>query len=370
MFQSNTMLELTGTILTTFQMDFSQFLTLNQLNLDHNQIHALPPMTYSSLTALSAHNESCQLPNCSRLEVNLDHNDLLCGCETKAFVTWLQGTALTFTGSDTYTCTYRGQVTNITDSRIHGDVCTAWRAVAIATGTIAALVTGIVVTLICKMKQSKRRAKMQLKLAIERYRHDPNEYLVFLAYSHHDKDVLLSEIYPRLLLKLQEALGSTTDLVYISDKHFRLGTYIVNEIARAISASHVIVLFVSDAFLRSSYCELESYIAFEEKKPIVLLFRKEIEGLRKKMPPIFRRIYSKWARNIWPTDGTQDEQEFMLDQMCKSVLQTYADNAQGALEVDDAVARDADLLTDGSHDAEDQFCMVDVNDMDTAQLLP
>ena len=116
---------------------------------------------------------------------------------------------------------------------------------------------------------------------------DDFAYDVFVAYSHHDCDWVVGDLYRYLHKRLQKR-------VCIHHKDFKVGEYITDEILRCIDASKKIVFVITRHFLTSEWMnyELEMAILHVSRRGrpgLVIVMKDRIA--EDAMPRVLRRLW-------------------------------------------------------------------------------
>ncbi|KAL5004390.1 hypothetical protein ScPMuIL_017846 [Solemya velum] len=159
-----------------------------------------------------------------------------------------------------------------------------------------------------------------LKQKLQKYKKSRQEgdYAVFVSYSHEDGEWVLRKLYPVLESKLQQAIGTDESLVFLNDKDFEPGSYITEEIIRGIAVSRTALFIISDAFIESQWCELETAVALKDKKPILLLLKHDIN--LEKLQPTLRKLYNLWVREKWPNRDDERLETMVINRLVNSIL--------------------------------------------------
>jgi hypothetical protein len=332
-FRGNSLLktvDLSGNMFTTFDLDLSMLPLVQWIDMSTNRLPSVSSIGIGIIegTNMHANNTSNTTTTTNSLfTIDLRNNTFECTCSTREFVRWVRQTSTRLYRKENYMCTRGGKEELLTSVSFDDVECTSrspWIPAMSVVVALVLIVQGLWTVLYIRRKCRRRRWKARIQLAIQKYReeqHERKKYLVFLAYSSTDSQLVVESIYPSLERKLREKADVNGDLILINGKHFIPGVPIDDEVVRAVYSSHVIVLFVSSAFLKSGWCMFESYCAFGERKPIILFFGEKVN--KRNMPPFLRHICDKRVRAMWPEDGSDEAKDEVLDSVCASVIRAY-----------------------------------------------
>ena len=125
-------------------------------------------------------------------------------------------------------------------------------------------------------------------------------FAAFLAYSHHDKDFVVTKLYKMLQRHLEKYIPSWNQelLTVLYDKNFLPGQCTMDLTRAAVFSSYVTVAIVSDSFIKSTWCHYEMEAAIEAKVPIISVYLPSSDT--DKFPAILKYIYHNHVRIFWP----------------------------------------------------------------------
>ena len=117
---------------------------------------------------------------------------------------------------------------------------------------------------------------------------------------------------------LREFTDCDRDQVCDGDLHFVPGHDIFGEMRTCIADSAVFVAVISENFCQSYFCQLEISEARSSGKPIILIFKEQVD--EEQMDTVIREVFLKFARaKVTQTDG-QYEISPKWEQICEAVL--------------------------------------------------
>ena len=149
-------------------------------------------------------------------------------------------------------------------------------------------------------------------------------FAAFLAYSHHDKDFVVSKLYRVLQRQLEKYIPSWNQelLTVLYDKNFLPGQCTMDLIRAAVFSSYVTVAIVSDSFVKSTWCHYEMEAAIEAKVPIISVYLPGSDT--DKFPAIMKYIYHNHVRMFWPDTANEllklsDEEAGIINNLAFSI---------------------------------------------------
>ncbi|KAK3609571.1 hypothetical protein CHS0354_019585 [Potamilus streckersoni] len=148
-------------------------------------------------------------------------------------------------------------------------------------------------------------------------------FLLYLAYSFSDSDIVLRNFFPELERRLYMEFGKRDNLVCISDRDFDVGVSISDEIIHAVTSSCAVVFIISKEFARSRWCEFEAEIALYQGKPIILVTLGDVKI--RSLPASLRKVCFKWTRLEWPGAENKDKRDEFWRKLVKSIIKYTAD---------------------------------------------
>ena len=149
-------------------------------------------------------------------------------------------------------------------------------------------------------------------------------FAAFLAYSHHDKDFVVSKLYRVLQRQFEKYIPSWNQelLTVLYDKNFLPGQCTMDLIRAAVFSSYVTVAIVSDSFVKSTWCHYEMEAAIEAKVPIISVYLPGSDT--DKFPAIMKYIYHNHVRMFWPDTANEllellDEEAGIINNLAFSI---------------------------------------------------
>ena len=287
-----TMLDLSYNKLTTISFDLKHLKKLLYLDLRNNDIHYIESVDLNNLKMFVAH-------SFKGLKIQLEHNPLLCKCETSSFIKWLH-VYMTNTYNRSLTCFFNDKdgvvitkpvIEEIDFSCIRPKIIIA----TITTAVLLLLFVSMATTFIFYKKAERKRMRKRGNFLKDfKLGNLPEKYLCFASYSSDDDDADIQEINAHINQSLQDLIHTEKEVLCDSNKHFNLGFSIIAEVLRCINECCVGIFYVSNSFCQSHWCELELRETYELKKPIILIFKEEID--ERDMSPLMLKIFRKFTR--------------------------------------------------------------------------
>ena len=287
--------------LLTFEVDISELLELQSLNLSGNPIVHLSSDLRDSLELINNHR---RLTN-DTLEVDLSGADLSCTCHHLDFVLWIQTTPVTLSNKDTYLCHHpqlggKIQMTKVVLQELD-DFCFSGVNYGLYL-TISIVPVSSVLLLLSAIYTYRRRWTIRYFLyAIRHSRRIANEmkgqyaYDGFIVYNEHDRHW----VHDTLLPKLETEMKMKLCLHY---RDFIPGINIEDQIVASINKSRRTVLIVTPNFLKSHWCDFEMQMArnklFSDGMDVLVLIileRFPLAGVNKTMRNLLdKKTYLEW----------------------------------------------------------------------------
>ena len=177
-------------------LSWNQLYDLN-IKLPKSPAFKMLDISGNKLTYLSA-NITLQLEAYNYLEVNIQNNLFICGCETLHFVHWVQSTAVNLTGRDALYCfTDRGRllITKINFHKLYSD-CHPWTAVQVGliSGSLVVCFFGLLMSAVFiyrrrwKIRYFWYRRRLRRQRA-QQQRNDNYVYDAFVSFCDESQDV-------------------------------------------------------------------------------------------------------------------------------------------------------------------------------------
>ncbi|XP_053390416.1 toll-like receptor 1 [Mercenaria mercenaria] len=309
-------LDLQGNYLMSTSFLHLQMSNLNFLNISYNRIAYLTGDDLMKLKIIATGNGS-KLP-----EVMMNDNPFECSCETVDFIEMIRTTILNNTRQ--YLCNFEKETTPINDKSVAKAKFLCIRAIVY---TISSVISVLVVLSLFIMffltlrYFRKKRQVTKLQTFLRKFNRDQlrENFLCLLSYSDSDAKVS-NQLFIRLEALLKEIAKYEDDAICVDFKHFRAGKPIVEEIMRCMSESLVAVFVVSEAFCRSDWCCLEVKEAYEQQKPIILIFVEEVS--EESMTIYIRNIFHRYSRGklVATENGEIDFKPGGLKGLCNSII--------------------------------------------------
>ncbi|KAK3609576.1 hypothetical protein CHS0354_019590 [Potamilus streckersoni] len=265
------------------------------------------------------------------IHLTLASNPITCSCDQEEMLLWLSNNKRYVIDINEIVCAETGRFistyTDDIDTYLH--VCEFQRYKSLfALFTIPVITTIVVVLYIRHYRHILRirRIRKQLEEFVEDNVHVKHTFLLYLAYSLSDSDMVLSKIFPVLESRLQKEVGINGNLVCISDRDFDVGVSISDEIINAVSSSSAVLFIISKEFARSRWCEFEAEIALYQRKPIILVTVGHVRI--RSLPASLKKVCFKWTRLEWPGTENQDKLEGFWKRLVTAIIKYTADVAQ------------------------------------------
>ncbi|XP_053387136.1 toll-like receptor 8 [Mercenaria mercenaria] len=287
-----TYLTLKGNLLRKVTFNTKHLKYLQHLDLSDNLIHILDEQSMNNL------NDVIHFQTYSN--INLEGNPIECSCNSAPFIKWIQKHSVYMPHRGIMlNCTIEGRIVGIDDKTVAKTQFMCIRIlvyVSIALAVVFAIAASTVVSIAVPKLIKRRRKNDQVRRFLQKYQNNQikENFLCLLSYFNTDSTVAIEHIYKNMNETLKEITGPESDSVCIVERHFRAGAEIVAEIMRFVSESCVIVFIVSKSFCQSSWCCLEIKEAYEQQKPIVLIFCEEVD--ENEMPAHLKQMFQRCTR--------------------------------------------------------------------------
>ncbi|XP_045211067.2 toll-like receptor 1 [Mercenaria mercenaria] len=309
-------LDLQGNFLMTTSFLHSQMSKLIFLNISHNRIAYLTGDDLMKLKKIATGNGS-KLP-----EVMMNDNPFECSCESVGFIETIRTNILNNTGQ--YICNFETEMTPINDNSIAKAKFLCIRAIFYTISSVISVlvVLSLFITFLLTLRYFRKKRRLtKLQTLLQKFNKGllRENFLCSLSYSDSDAEVS-NQLYIRLEALLKDITKCERDAICIDFKHYRAGKSIVEEIIRCISGSLVAVFVVSEAFCRSDWCCLEVKEAYEQQKPIILIFVEEVS--EESMTIYIRNIFNRYTRGklVETENGEVDYMPGGLKGLCNSII--------------------------------------------------
>ncbi|XP_045193562.2 toll-like receptor 2 [Mercenaria mercenaria] len=269
-------LDLSSNDLTSVTFDLEQFTDIRLLWLKNNRFKFLNERDFTKLDFLM------QLRN-NVINIDITGNPLECSCKSTKFLKWISSKLQPCT-NHFYQCQIEGQTHSIDETVIEEAkyLCVRTAIIIILTCITVAIIVAILslaVFLYFRVKRNKRKQAMNTFLRGLGEGILSQKYLCFLSFSSNEDGNLITELGGSIDENLKRLTGiAERSLVCKGDFDFRPGYPVVNEIFRMVNRSYVMVCLVSKEFCASKWCDLELRYAYENNKPIILIFKEKVQG--------------------------------------------------------------------------------------------
>ncbi|CAI9715649.1 toll-like receptor 4 [Octopus vulgaris] len=249
-------LNLRNNLLESFDVKISHMLNLSYLDLSKNVLQELSENTFNAIEKISEHH---------KFTVNIQSNNLKCGCAQIRFLTWLHKVRNSGRLKIMYSkCTHpNGTVWELTDSRLPLIITYLNHSCSSFIGIIIA-VTCLIVLLGCfsvgaLVYHFRWKLRYLYYMIRERYayqRIQTREYLydAFVSYAEEDRGCVVEYLIPELEEK-------DTFKLNIHHRDFPAGKQIAENILFAIQSSRKCLILLSRNFLASEWCMFEYNMA-------------------------------------------------------------------------------------------------------------
>ncbi|VDI21995.1 Hypothetical predicted protein [Mytilus galloprovincialis] len=252
--------DISHNLLQTVNISIQHTQDLQFLNFSHNRIQKLSENNMHDLDAVTSSRE---------IKIDLSGNTMLCTCETLHFLQWMTETNVILLNIDSYKCSYgNGTVTTLHQLSFivkHLELQCSSETILIASVSVLIVCSLTVIGLAILYRYRwrirywyyKRKFKAAYTTTDQGYE-QMFEYDVFISYSSDDYEIARHST--------MEELESKRGLrACIHERDFQPGEYIAQNISRAINSSRRTILFVSNNFLGSEWCQYELNIALMEE---------------------------------------------------------------------------------------------------------
>ena len=232
---------------------------LTKLNLEQNKLSSLPVRILQQMDETAGRTHG-------GISVDLSNNTLELTCENLEFLKWIADHPNHFASVDSYTYRYKSHnmVLSLTELNAMiasvGKSCKNYAAVIIvSTMFIVVVSTSIVIGIVYRFRWRLRYLYYMAKARYRGYDRIPNAqieycYDAFISYSHEDYRFIKDEIIEEL--EVNYGLN-----LCIHQRDFIPGNYIAENILQAIKNSRMVVVVLTEQFLKSKWCIYEFNMA-------------------------------------------------------------------------------------------------------------
>ena len=311
------MIDLSQNKLTSITFSLKTLVKLKFLNLRNNDISFIDSIQLNDLNIFAIHSSE-------HFQIHLENNPIICTCESIPFMKWLHLYRIN-TYNKNPTCSYGDRVgVGINKSFIKKVEYSCNRAkiitasVTTVMGMILSVAMAIVFVLYRKKQRDKTRKRGNFLKDFKLGKLNEN-YLCFVSYSSDDDEAQIRQINARIKKSLQEIIRTDREVLCENSEHFNLGFPIINEVMRCIAESCVGLFIVTNNFCQSHWCECELRETYDLKKPIILIFKEEID--ERDMSPLMLKIFRKFTRaKIIESGDVQVEMIPDVKQLSNSII--------------------------------------------------
>ncbi|KAL4225689.1 positive regulation of nucleotide-binding oligomerization domain containing 1 signaling pathway [Mactra antiquata] len=296
---------------------------LKTLDLRNNRISNLDSASLSNLDKLVL-----KLPSSQQFTLKINSNPISCSkCDSKPFIEWLTHTKCVDLSTDQLKCTAENEnVENINESTVK-NLTSICQRVPILVACLSVLGLVLVVGTITVYVIVRHR-KIHLKhMKLEQLLHNIHqgqgqfEFVAMVSYNSEEEEFIRQNVLDQLNANLKEIVGTGPDreLVLIGDRYFRPGFMLHNEIAACLERVSMVILLITNSFCNSGYCLSELDQAWMQRKPMILMFKEEVE--EDLMTPLMKNLYKNKARILWRLEDGEYVLKTTWKNICNSILE-------------------------------------------------
>ncbi|XP_045169455.2 toll-like receptor 4 [Mercenaria mercenaria] len=321
-----------------FEIFLHTFTDLEDINLAYNQISKLPPDMFSKNTKLKEINVvgnqlktlsiktnlipnlqylgavdnnleilvlkeisqvhqrpfgEADLTNGAILIINITGNELKCTCEDTRVIEWIRDSPIVRGGK----CVYEDEKLDIKQNAFEKitDYCKKKKFQQSLIIGVCISITLFYLTAIC-IALAVRYKKKQTKIVelLRQLKTDDEHFLAFVSYCSEDTDFVMSHFVNQLNEEICISTKVRSDHICIGDRYFRPGFPVITEIMTKMEKSAVIIFVISLEFCNKPWCHIEIKEAYELQKPIILIFREEVD--LQDMPKLVEKLFHQNTR--------------------------------------------------------------------------
>ncbi|XP_060552881.1 toll-like receptor 8 isoform X2 [Ruditapes philippinarum] len=309
-------LDLSYNKLTSISFELKHLIKLQFLNLRNNNIYYIDGVELNTLKAFvtdfSKHRK-----------IYLGNNPFICECTSTRFIKWLL-VYMTNTFNQSLTCSLNDNDAVVINEAVIKETefsCIRSKIIIASVSTVVSIIIFVSIGIgFMYYKKRKQKRKRQRNNFIEDFKlgNILEKYLCFVSYSSDDNEADVMHVCNLLKESLQELTQTNKEVLCVGNKQFNLGFTIVDEIIRCIKESCVGIFFVTTNSCQSQWCEMELREFYELHKPIILIFKEEIDiGT---MSPIMLNVFRQYTRAKINIIDDQIQMTPNLDQLSNSIL--------------------------------------------------
>ncbi|KAK3609578.1 hypothetical protein CHS0354_019592 [Potamilus streckersoni] len=324
-FKTNRMLEsldLSENFLHNTNWLSGTLMQLRSLNLKGNRLKTIDSRTRDVIDKFG-YGYKYSVGEMRGIQINLANNPIICDCDQEDLLRWLSRTKRYLSNIKEIVCADGGVFLYIYTDDIESYVnsCNFTRYKGLIALCIIPFIVAICVVLYVRYYRNILRIR-RIRKHLNEFAQDNfpvlRRFLLYLAYSFSDSDIVLHNIYPELEGRLQKEVGEKDNLVCISDRDFDVGVSISDEIIHAIASSSAVLFIISKEFARSRWCEFEAEIALYQEKPMILVVLGDLKV--RSLPSSLRKVCFKWTRLEWPSSENQAKLEEFWNKLIKAII--------------------------------------------------
>ena len=256
-------LDISHNAIETLDLDIGSLTQLTYINCSINKLTTLPKSFRDGLDRIVENTDE----NLQNITINLSRNRILCTCENLDFLEWCMNSQVSVRFSPDETCTgFNGNITQayqyLRNECNKGNGVRKW-LYPVQTMCILFIVSVIALIVYKKrwsiiyswyMFRLQRKGYMPIEECNNGY-----QYNAFLSFADEDRpfvDQVVTKLEENTILQCQ---------VCVHYRDFTPGRSIYKNIVEAIHMSKKTVVFISRAFLKSSWCKYELRMAMTEE---------------------------------------------------------------------------------------------------------
>ena len=278
--------------------------------LDFRRCEALKNLHFSTLNSSTG-------PGENNVSLRLKGNPFSCSCDNMCLLNFIVYHDL----NETNSCSIGDKTEIVNFKNLIRLKYECKKGIVTAVFSAFAVVTMFLIYMIIFVVRKERtRAKLQKlkKSGIDTFASGRKKYAVFLSFAGDDDEFVMTRVYPRLEAELKQMLNTESDCVVTGATHFRPGYAIQGEINRCIEDSSVVIFFLTETFIKKSWCRTEVHRAFCDEKPIVLMILGKLKT--QYMPKVMRKYYETFTRVHWSLENGQYIMRPSWEHFCETIV--------------------------------------------------
>ncbi|KAL3868305.1 hypothetical protein ACJMK2_041129 [Sinanodonta woodiana] len=259
--------------------------------------------------------------------IGISGNLLQCSCENVYFPKWIISSDVSLLGRESLDCIFYDEKIDINQDLIDKIQfrCKLPRTIAIIVTVCIACCAGIMLLFVIIFRQRKKARRQYVIMNLKKeIRERKLSYIVFVSCSSDDQETTDKCVVPVINAYLKEKLEAIQDLAVTGMETIVPGRMLMNEIYRCIEGALVVVLLVTENFLESDWCNLESLVAKEYKIPLIILIQ---EGTRcETKSKTINYALSRFGRAEWSIKNGQFVIRPAWNVICDGILSCAAES--------------------------------------------